>query len=498
VLEAQMMRAAILAATAMFAGCAQLQPQPGATMAPPMPQTYAAPLGRQPEATEIARWWTRFDDATLTRLVERALADNRDVREAAARIREARALAVLADAQALPRAGLGASVARDRSSDKERFGTMPNNPATFYQANFDASWEIDLFGAIARRRDAARADLEAAIAGSGAVAVSVAAETAVTTIELRAAQAQVRALERLAAAARSIRDLTAAREAAGLAPALDRLRAEEQVATTLAALPRARVRAEVAARRLGVLVGADSHALLSELEVAAKDGSLPPPLPDLPSAVPASLLERRADVVAAERQWSAALARVAGAQADRLPKLSLGGVLGVLSIAGGDLFTSAASLWFVGAALRAPLYDPSLAALVDVQRARAEQVALAYERAAIDAVLEVEAAALRLARARERESSLAAALAADEEALGLAQIRYERGLTDFLAVLDLLRQRLATEQELIAAREQTFVQTVALYKALGGGWEGGATAAGSRTPSVAQADGFGRARAAAG
>lgn len=458
-----------LASALLLGGCASWQPQAGETAPPALPAAYAAPLAVASPA-ETARWWAQFGDEQLARLVDRALADSRDLRSAAARIRESRALAALAQARMQPRLGIGATLPRDRRSENSRFGAFTGrNPATEYQLGFDAAWEVDLFGALGLRREAAEAELESVIAASGATAISVAGEVAATYFELRGAQAQVQALERLAAAAAEVQALTAARERAGLVPALDRLRAQEQVALIQAQLAPARVRAEVAVRRLGVLVGADSQALLSELDAPVP---LPESLPPLPGALPATLLERRPDLVAAERQWAAALSRAAGAQADRLPKLSLGATLGLLSIATGELFTSASRFWSLGLALRAPLYDPALSALVETERARAEQAALSYEQAAIQAVFEVEDAALRASRARERETQLASALAADNEALALARIRYDRGLTDFLGVLDVVRQQLAAEQELIAAREASFKHYVALYKALGGGWDG--------------------------
>ncbi len=362
----------------------------------------------------------------------------------------------------------GGYFTRDRQSDNGRFGALSPNPANERRLGLDASWELDLFGAIARRQDAAEADVQAAAARSGAVAVSVAGEVAAVYVELRAAQAQQAALRELVEAARGVEQLVAAREKVGLATAFDRLRALEQVEITAAELPLAQAREQVAARQLGVLVGGDSQTLLAGL---AAPKPLPAAVPALPAALPAALLERRPDILAAEEEWRAALARVAAAQADRYPRISMGGALGLLSISGANFFDAASAAWNLAALLRAPLYAPELAAAVEVERARAEQAALAYESAAINAALEVEQAALRLARTREREAQLAAALAADVEAIKLARIRYERGLTDFLAVLDVVRSRTQVEQQWVEARAQTFSQFVALNKALGGGWE---------------------------
>ena len=466
-------RLAAAATAALLAACANLQPRPAATTQPALPAQYDPPLAAAPAAAQQARWWAPLQDAQLDALIARALAANRDLKTAAARIAEARALAAVVDARAQPQVSVGGYISRDRQSENGRFGPLSPNPANERRLGFDASWELDIFGAIARRQDAARADVQAAAAQSGAVAVSVAGEVAATYVELRAAQAQQAALRELIEAARSIEQLVASREKAGLTSSFDRLRAEQQVLVTVAELPLAQAREQNAARRLGVLVGGDSQTLLAEL---APPKPLPTALPPLPAAVPAALLERRPDLLAAEAQWRAALARVAAAQADRYPRFSLGAALGLLSISQGNFFDAASAAGNLAAALRAPLYAPELVAAVDVERARAEQAAVGYESAAVNAVLEVEQAALRLHRAREREAQLAAALAADLEALALARIRYERGLTDFLAVLDVVRSRSQVEQQWIEARAQTFVQFVALNKALGGGWDATAIA----------------------
>ena len=455
-------------AALLLTSCASIQPQPAATTQAALPARYEPPLATTPAAAQQVRWWGQLQDPQLDALIVRALAANRDVQTAAARIAEARALAAVVDARAQPQLSLGGYFTRDRQSENGRFGTLSPNPANERRLGFDASWEIDVFGAIARRQDAARADVQAAAAQSGAVAVSVAGEVAASYIDLRAAQAQQATLRELVDAARGIEQLVAAREKAGLATAFDRLRAEQQVLVTVAELPLAVAREQTAARRLGVLMGGDSQTLLTEL---APPKPLPAAVPTLPAAVPAALLDRRPDVVAAEAQWRATLARVAAAQADQYPRFSLGAALGLLSIAQGNFFDAASAAWNLTAALRAPLYAPELVAAVDVERARAEQAALGYQSAAINAALEVEQAALRLRRAQERETQLAAALAADVEALSLARIRYERGLTDFLAVLDVVRSRSQVEQQWVEARAQTFVQFVALNKALGGGWD---------------------------
>ncbi len=465
--------AAVVVAGSLLSGCAGLQPQPGTSVRPPLPVAFDPPLAGT-RASIQPRWWKELNDAQLDALVARALASNFDLQTAVARIAEARALVAIVDARAAPRLGLGGGAGYARIERQGSDGFLAaNSPSRLDERHLalDAAWEIDVFGAVARRQDAARAELDAAIAQSGAVAVTVSGEVTAAYVELRAAQGMQVALRERIAIAADVEQLVAARVRAGMATEFDRLRAIAERGIAASELPQALAREELAARQLGVLVAGSSQALLPEL---ALPRPLPTTLPPLPSAVPGMLLERRPDVIVAERRWTAALARVAGAEADRLPRITLGAVLGLVSISGGNLFSIAGGSWGVAtmaAMLRLPLYAPELAAALEAERARAEEAALAYQRAAAVAILDVEAAGVRLARSREREGGLRVACAADDEALRVARVRYERGLTDFLAVLDAMRSRSTLERQWIDARAETIVQYVALSKALGGGWE---------------------------
>jgi len=457
----------VLSAVILISGCSSLRPQAQPMSRPALPAIFDGIGGIETNAFAADQWWKQLNDAQLNELVDRAIASNREVKTAIARIAESRAQAELTGAANLPAFHAGGHIARAEESDNGRSGPVSPNPATERRLGFDATWELDLFGANARRQDAAEAGVEAAVAQQGAVAISVAGEVVATYVELRAAQAHQAALRDLLASAREIESLVSARSQAGLATELDRLRANEQLNLTESALPPAVEREQNAARRLGVLTGGDSQSLLAELREAKP---LPQNIPDLPDMIPASLLDRRPDLVAAEAAWRASLALVAAARADRYPKFSLGAALGWLSISAGNLLDAASMASQLSGALRAPLYDPSLSAAVEVEQARAEQAALAYERAAIEAVLDVEQAATRLQRTRERETHLAAALASVDESLELARIRYDRGLIDFLYVLDIARSQVDIKRQWIDTRAETLVHFVTLNKTLGGGW----------------------------
>jgi NodT family efflux transporter outer membrane factor (OMF) lipoprotein len=462
---------------ATLAGCATgsryAEPKP----ALPAAYSVALPDSKQAAAAtpqELAQWWRQFNDPQLTKIVEGALDANRDVQLAIARIREARAMRSIADARALPQLGLSGSAARDRISQNGRLPTTGiTNPANIYQGGFDASWELDAFGSVSHARDAAAAEFERSEFDRAAVAVSVSAEVVTSYLRLRAAQAQLAVLDDQLAIAKESIAIAAARVKSGLVSDFDLLRARELAETLAARRPQLLADADVATRRLGVLSGAQASSLIAELSAQRP---LPAVMPQLPPTLPAQLLARRPDLRAIERTLAAENARVGIADAGRYPSLSANLTLGLLSLATGNFANAASAVWNAGARFSAPLYSGgSRNAELDAARARYDQAAIRYDDATARAVEEVEAAALRYAGARERREKLVAALNYDEDARNLAAMRYQSGLANFLEVLDAQRQLFSVQADEVATREETLNHLVALYKALGGGWD--ATAA---------------------
>lgn len=458
---------ASLLVAVLLAGCASVgEPwRRPAAVAAQVDWSLALPTGESP-----ADFWAAWGDPLLPGLVRAARENNRDLRVAAARIAEARALAGATAANERPRLDGQAALARDRQSEEGRFtyAGVPN-PVTQYQVGFDARWEMDLYGRLARQREAAVADLEAVRLARESLAVSLAAEVADTYFALRAAQARAIALEGQIEAARETLALVRGRVKAGLDPELDLRRAEDMLAQTEARLPAARAEAGLALRRLGVLCGGHADSLLKTLDApAALTGSLPA----VPGILPAALLDRRPDLRAAEARAAAAGARAGVAEGNEKPRLNLAASLGTLAIGGGGLLRGSSLFLNAGPALALPLYNAgALTAETEAARARRDAAVAEWEQAAAGAVAEVESAALGLIEARDRRAALERALAAQAEALRLARLRYERGLTDFGAPLDAARQRFATETEAIDARAGQLRRQVALYKALGGGWK---------------------------
>jgi len=442
---------------------------------PALPAAYSVTLPESktaPAATpqELAQWWRLFNDPQLTGIVERALDANRDVQLSLARIREVRALRGIADARSSPQIGLSGSAARDRLSQNGRLPTTGiTNPANIFQGGFDATWEIDVFGGVRHARDTAAAELERSEFDRAAVAVSVSAEVVASYLRLRGAQAQIAVIDDQLAVAGEAIAIATARVKSGLVSELDLLRARELAETLAARRPLLQSEVDVTMRRLGILSGAQAATLITDLSAPKP---LPRVVPQLPAAVPAQLLARRPDLRAIERALAAENARINIAEADRYPSLSANLALGLLSLATGNFATAASTAWNAGARISAPIYSGGrLNAELNAARARYEQAAIRYEGTTARAVEEVEAAAVRYSGSRARQEKLVAALNYDEDARNLAVIRYQSGLANFLEVLDAQRQLFSVQADEIVTREEALNHLVALYKALGGGWD---------------------------
>jgi outer membrane protein, multidrug efflux system len=461
----------------VLTGCAAVGPR----YAPPAVAVPAALRDAPADATDgspetLERWWANFHDPTLDRLVDRALAGNLDLEIAAARIREARAARGIAAAAGLPQVDASAAYARSQRSEAvppfkdaagaaSPFGAREQN---LFQAGFDAIWEIDVFGGVRRDKEAALAQMEAAEASLRDVRVTLLADVARSYMELRGAQGQLAILEHTLATQQDTLDLVRARTAAGLASDLDVARAEGLLATTSAQRPLLIRVAGEAIHRLGVLVGEGPDTLADEL---AGPAPIPPAPPQLPAAIPSELLSRRPDLRRAERELAAATARIGVARADLFPRFSIAGSFGRLSDEAGDLGSSASQFWSFIPGIRWPILSGGrIRANIRVQDARQQQAGQQYDKAVLVALQEVADALLALSRERERQASLRAAADANRRALEVSLDRYTTGVENFLSVLDAQRSVYAAEDAVVQSERTLSISTIAIYKALGGGW----------------------------
>jgi outer membrane protein, multidrug efflux system len=432
----------------------------------------------------MTQWWRTFHDPVLDTLVERAVRANIDLRQAAARVREARALRGVAAADVWPTLGVSGAYTRSRRSENlsaaqtgvangsSAPGGIPSGPleGDLFQAGFDTSWEIDLFGGVRRSIEAADADLAASVEDLRDVLVTLLAEVARNYVEVRGFQRRIAIAENNIHSQQETLELTRARFEAGLTNQLDVVQATSQLATTQAQVPALETPLKQGIHRLGVLLGLVPGALRPEL---SQEAPIPPVPPEVPVGLPSDLLRRRPDIRRAERQVTAATARIGVAVADLFPKLSLTGALGLQSNLLADLALGSSRFWSIGPTLSWPIFDAGrIRTNIAVQGAREEQRLAQYEQAVLTSLEEVENALVAYSREQVRRDKLAEGVEANQQAVALANELYTRGLGDFLNVLESQRSLFASQSDLVQSEATVSANVVALYKALGGGWEG--------------------------
>ena len=436
------------------------------------------------QAAVAADWWHQLGDAELDALVAQALDGGPDMAAAAARVREARAERAFVAARDDPSVEAGISAARQHGSGSVPVGTPPGGMghdvgSNLWLAGFDAGWEIDIFGGTRRAVESADASLGAAIETAHDVESMLAAEVARDYVTLRGAQRRLAIAHETLEERRDIRKLVAAQFQSGLVGALDLRRAEAELADSEAEIPalEAEVRADI--YKLGVLVGRPPEALEDRL-------ALPAPIPvarvAMTPGLPSDLLQRRPDVRAAERRIAAANARIGVAEADLYPHFSLTGAAGLESLDAGSWFDPRSRYYAIGPSIRWLVFDSGrVRDQMLAERARTDAAAADYRKTVLGALAEVETALVSYGRQQIRRDALGREVAADRDALSLAERLYGQGLQDFLAVLDAERAlHLAEEAESDAERD-TSLAFIALCKALGGGWQPGDAAGAAQT-----------------
>jgi outer membrane protein, multidrug efflux system len=438
------------------------------------PDAWPAPLeaGVSAGAPDLREWWRGFHDPGLDSLVDRALTGSLDLREAAARVREARALRGITAADQWPTVNANASGSYTRASENSFGGQggTPGEKTDLYDVGFDATWELDVFGRVRRSVEAADADLGAAAESERDARVVLVAEVARNYVELRSAQARLAIAQKNVRTQQDTLDVSRDRLAAGLSSELEVSQSLAQLETTRSLVPALAAAFKRAAFRLDVLLGLKPGTLQAELE----SGAPVPPTPDAVAiGLPAELLRRRPDIRRAERGLASATARVGVATADLYPRFALSGNFGLESEDLNTLFDGNSRTWGVGPlAVRWPVFDAGrIRNNIRVQEARQEQALVGYERTVLQAYEEVANALVAYARVRERRESLGRAVDADQRAVDIANELWSRGLTDFLNVLDTQRALFLLEDQLAESDAAVTTSLIALYKALGGGWD---------------------------
>jgi len=412
-------------------------------------------------------WWRQLDDPQLDALIERALTGNHDIRIAQARLLEARASQTEAELDRLPVVTLGASKTRSIAQGN---GT-PADARTLAQSSrsgFDASWEIDLFGRLKRLDEAATARTEASAADLEQVRIVAVAELARNYYEMRGAEQRLAVTRRTLESLRSSLRVTEAQVQTGRGLEGDLASAQANVATTESQLPAFETTRRQAAYRVAVLAGlrpAELEPMLQPQQLRVLDKRLP--IGDL-----GDLLRRRPDVLRAERGLAASTADVGATTAELYPRFDIGGFLGFIALRGSDLGSSSSRAFSVTPGVSWPaLRLGSVKARVRGAEARAEGDRALYEQTVLRAIEDVESALTGYGQNQQRLQSLVQAAARSGRAAELAEVRYREGAAPYLSVLDAQRTLLRAQDAVAEAETASYTSLVALYKALGGGWQ---------------------------
>jgi NodT family efflux transporter outer membrane factor (OMF) lipoprotein len=443
-------------------GCASLAPPCVSPVVVEMPAAWSG--AESPAVTgtgSLAQWWLRFNDPLLADLVKQALHANTSVASGEAALRQARAQRDVTAASLWPALGVSASA--------QHSTTGRDNEGNSFRAGLDASWEIDVFGGNRSALNASDANVRASAASLGDVQVSIAAEVALAYITLRTAQTRLAIATDNLASQRETLQITQWREQAGLVTALETEQATTQSEQTRAQLPLVQTSIEQTQHALAVLTG-HPPAALSNLLTSA--GPVPQSADSVALGIPAETLRQRPDVRAAEHQVTAALARVAVANAARAPSFRLSGSLGLNALTFGALTSGASVVSALLAAVSMPVFDGGAGrAQVRVQQAALEQAGVAYKAAVLAALKDVEDALVALRGSRERVLRLQRAAQSAATASTLARQRSGSGLVDFQTVLETQRSALGTQDSVASAQAEVAAGYVRLVKALGGGWQ---------------------------
>ncbi len=420
-----------------------------------------------------ASWWTRFNDPLLAELVASAMAGNKDLAVADARLREARANRDAVIGGSAPQASAIASARQSRLSENGQLpvGQVPGlgRDLSIFDAGFDASWELDLWGRSRRMAEGAAARADAAQEARRGVVIQIVAEVVRSYIDLRAAQDLHANAIADAAAQRELARLVSDRLRAGAASRLDAVRAEAQARASAATIPGFESDAAAAAFRLALLTGQPPEALHDRLRI-------PRPLPrtevEAQAGMRSELLRRRPDVRQAERELAASSADIGVATAELFPRVSLLGGLGLQARDPGELVSGDSLRFGFGPSLHWPIFSGGrIRARIRASDARMEAALARYERAVIAALADSETAVNRYASAVLSEAAREEAFAAASEAVDIAKRRYLTGEDDLPALLQAQRSLSAAERLSVQARAEKLQQLAALYKALGGGWQ---------------------------
>jgi len=428
------------------------------------------------DTAALADWWKTFGDDKLTSLVERAISNNLDVVIAQERLREARAsLRYTKASTQLPSGNLNGSYSRSKTSTDNpqipKLGGGSLIPTTYdaYQTNFDATYEIDLFGGVRHQVEASASEAQSYEESLRNTLVSTVAEVARDYLQLRQYQEQLAVAKRTEASRKDTLGITEVRSKAGMVTDLDVANAAASLAETQASIPAIESNAEQTIHAISVLLGQNPADLSGELHA---EDAIPAAPADIPVGLPSELLRRRPDIRQSERNLAAATARVGVQVASLFPSISLTASYGGQTGSALNLLNAVARFYSVGPQLTWGLLNyPATKANIRTAEARQEQQYLSYQKTVLTAFQDVENALVSYRKQKERYAALQEQARQQKIAAEVAMTRYTQGLTNFLSVLDAQRSLYTAEDSLVQSRGALDIDLTSLYKSLGGGWE---------------------------
>jgi multidrug efflux system outer membrane protein len=424
--------------------------------------------GLETGEVRLEDWWKNLDDAILDDLMIQAASGNLDLKAAAARIMEARALLGVASGFKYPTVdGFGSALGQRVSEDFGIPTTAQKREDGYYELGVDAGWELDFWGRVRRSVESAEANYQASIENYRDVMVLLYAEIALNYAQVRKLQAQILYTESNIKAQRSTLQITRDRYKADIAPLLDVHQAELNLARTESNLPTFRTALAQAVHRLGVLLGVEPTTLYDTLSPV---GPIPRPPEDVFISIPADMIRQRPDIRQAERNLAARTAQIGVATAELYPRFSLIGDIGFSATS--NLINVDNLFWTIGPVFRWSIFNAGrIRSQIKIREAQTEQALLFYENTVLRALEEMENALKAYVEETKRFESLGRSVTAAQKSVDLVMQLYKIGLTDFQNVLDMERS-LAQQQDFYAESQGLITQNlVRIYKAMGGGWE---------------------------
>ena len=451
-------------------GCRSVSSTDWETPAHPVPDAWNSQLPEDEliAAQDLAVWWTQFEDETLTRLVQRSLDENLDLKNAAARVEEAFAIRGIAAGERVPQVSGSAGAFTTRLSDSEG-GANGDRTFTAYSLGFDASWELDLWGRIRNSVDAADASARATIEDMRGVRALIAAQVTSGYITLRELQLRQALLIENITRQKDTLKLTQGRFDVGLVPQLDVNQAKVNLSRTEAALPQLVQQESEIIHALEILAGLAPGELASLLTAEAP---VPLPAEENLQDLPANVLRRRPDLRAAEQRLFAAASNVGVARADLYPRVSLSGSFAWKASESGELFSGNSVSSNFGPGVYIPIFQGGrLRSQLDAAESRALQTELSYRQQVLEALGEVEDALTAYQQEKQRLEKLNEGVTAAEATVKQVRSLYENGLVTFLNVLDAERSLADQQDQAAASLGQSSRNLVSVYRAFGGGWD---------------------------